>query len=69
MMKAGQRTVVKLEEPHGALRVVRRADDPDRVQVFVHDCDVEEAASYSPPTAVASFTMTLDIARALKGAL
>ena len=61
--------VIKLEAPHGALRIVRTADNPDYVRVYVHDCGTEEAASPAPPASVASFVLTLDAVRAFKSVL
>ena len=69
MIKVGHRAVIKLEAPHGALRIVRTADNPDYVRVYVHDCGTEEAASPAPPASVASFVLTLDAVRAFKSVL
>jgi len=69
MIKIGHRTVVAINDGHASLRLTRRADTPDQINFFVHNCDLETAAGSSPPIPVASGWLSLSCARALGRAL
>ncbi len=69
MIRVGEQVVVAINDGRASLRFTRRADHPDRINVFVLNCDTETAASILPPVPVASGWLSLSAIRALKEAL
>jgi hypothetical protein len=68
-LRVGERAVVAINGGGASIRLARRADHPDRIQFFVHDCDVDTAAGPLPPLPMASGWLDPVAVRALKSAL
>jgi len=65
-MKVGEQVVISANGGRASLRMVRTRTQPDRVFVYVHNCDIETAAGPNPPLPVASLWMDNRTANGLK---